>query len=103
MHEDGLTEPSLVDLVEWLHLQHPAFTIELFCRGTDAARGRVLTGDGELRPEALEHGDVYHAPTVFQLKAILYHAGILTERGAEPNRLHPPTDVWRLREPLSFP
>ncbi len=101
MHGDGLTDPSLVDLVEWLHLQHPAFTIELFCRGTDAARGRVLTGDGDLRREALTDGDVYHAPTVFQLKAILYHAGILTERGAEPNRLDPTADVWRLRNPLS--
>jgi hypothetical protein len=37
---------------------------------------------------------------VFQLKAMLYHAGILTERGAEPSRIDPSTDVWALRHPV---
>ena len=32
---------------------------------------------------------------------MLYHAGILAERGAEPHRLDPETDSWRLREPLA--
>jgi len=45
----------------------------------------VLTPDGELREQALHDGHVYHSPTVFQLKAMLYHAGILTERGTEPD------------------
>jgi len=31
---------------------------------------------------------------------MLYHAGILAERGTEPHRLEPSTDSWRLREPL---
>jgi hypothetical protein len=35
---------------------------------------------------------------VFQLKAVLYHAGILTSRGAEPSNLDPLADVWALRE-----
>lgn len=100
MHDDGLLEPSLVEVVTWLHVQHPTFTIELFVRGSDAARSRVLTADGELRESALKDGTVYHSPTVFQLKAMLYHAGILTERGAEPHRLDPETDVWQLVEPL---
>ena len=100
MHDDGITEPSLVDLVEWLHVQHPTFTVELFLRGTDGVRSRVLDPDGELRPAALDDGAVYHAPTVFQLKAMLYHAGVLTDRGAEPHRLDPATDVWRLRDAL---
>ena len=100
MHDDGITDPSLVDLVEWFHVQHPTFTVELFLRGTDDARGRVLTEDGELRTDKLDDGNVYHSPTVFQLKAMLYHAGILAERGAEPHRLEPETDSWRLREPL---
>lgn len=100
MHEDGITEPSLVDLVEYLHELHPSFTVELFIRGTDGVRSRVLTEDGELRPAALEDGSVYHSPTVFQLKAMLYHSGILTERGAEPHRLEPLEDVWALREPV---
>ncbi|MEF8757148.1 MAG: hypothetical protein V5A33_02815 [Halobacteriales archaeon] len=100
MHEDGLRSPSLVDLVEYLHELHPEFAVELFVRGTDAARRRVLTPEGDLRPAALADGDVYHAPTTFQLKAMLYHAGILTERGREPHALDPTADVWALRQPV---
>lgn len=102
MHADGIPEPSLVELVEWLHVQHPAFTVELFVRGEEDVRSRVLHEDGELRVGALEDGAVYHSPTVFQLKAMLYHSGILTERGAEPHRLDPTADTWKLREPLSI-
>jgi hypothetical protein len=98
MHEDGITEPSLPDVVEYLHELHPSFTIELFVRGDDNVRSRVLNADGELQREPLGDGDVYHSPTVFQLKAMLYHAGILTSRGAEPSNLEPRTDVWALRE-----
>ena len=100
MHEEGVAEPSLVDLVEWCHVQHPAFTVELFLRGTDDARSRVLDGDGDIRSAELDDGAVYHSPTVFQLKAMLYHAGVLTERGAEPHRLDPAADVWALAQPL---
>lgn len=89
MHGDGVREPTLVELVEWLHVHHPTFTVELFVRGTDGARERVLDGE------------VYHSPVVFQLKAILFHAGILAERGAESHRLDPTTDAWTLREPLA--
>jgi hypothetical protein len=100
MADDGIGEPSLVDLVEWLHVHHPTFTVELFLKGSDDVRRRVLTRDGELRVDELADGTVFHAPTVFQLKAMLYHAGVLTERGAEPNRLDPHTDAWQLRHPL---
>ncbi|NGM70192.1 hypothetical protein G6M89_14435 [Natronolimnobius sp. AArcel1] len=100
MHDDWQPEPSLVDLVVHLHTVQPTLAIELFIRGTDDARRRVLTENGDLRREALADGSVYHSPTVFQLKAMLYHTGILTERGAEPHRLEPTADVWALREPL---
>jgi hypothetical protein len=101
MHEDGISAPSLVDLVEWLHVHHPTFTVELFLRGTDEARRRALDVNGDLRLEALFDGEVYHSPTVFQLKAMLYHAGILRARGAEPHRLDPETDEWSLCRPLT--
>jgi hypothetical protein len=98
VHDDGIAEPTLVDLVVYLHELHPTFTAELFVKGGEAVRRRVLTAEGELREGALEDGTVYHSPTVFQLKAMLYHAGILTERGSEPHRMEPTEDVWALRE-----
>ncbi|WP_276272465.1 hypothetical protein [Haloarcula litorea] len=97
---DGHPEPTLVELVRYLHEVHPTFTVELFLRGTESVRRRALTADGELRAEALTDGSVYHAPTVFQLKAMYYHAGVLTGRGAEPSTLDPATDVWALRHPV---
>ena len=100
MHEASIPKPTLVDLVEWLYEGHPTFTIELFVKGNEVVRSRVLNGDGELQAWALANGEIYHAPTVFQLKAMLYHTGILTERGAEPHRLDPTDDVWALREPV---
>lgn len=100
LHDTGNSAPSLIEFVEWLHESRPTFTIELFIRGSTAVRRRVLTEDGNLTPGSLTDGTVFHSPTVFQLKAMLYHSGILTERGAEPHRLDPTTDVWRLREPL---
>ena len=101
MAADGFGEPTLVDLVGWLHVQHLTFTVELFVRGSETARRRVLDEDGGLRKTALRDGSVYNAPTVFQLKTMLYHAGTLAERGTEPHRLVPSTDSWALREPLS--
>jgi hypothetical protein len=92
LHDDGEAEPDLVQLVEYL--------LELFIRGTEDARNRVLGSDGDLRINALEDGNVYHSPTVFQFKAILFHAGILTERGAGPSNLDPTADRWALRNSL---
>ncbi|EMA18539.1 hypothetical protein [Haloarcula argentinensis] len=100
-HRDGYESPSLVEFVEYLHALHPEFTVELFLRGDEAVRQRVLTGDGDLRGSELTDGSVYHSPTVFQLKAILYHAGIVTDRGAEPSNLAPETDEWALCDPLA--
>jgi hypothetical protein len=100
LHEDGFAEPTLPQVVEYLHELHPSFTVELFVQGDEDVRSRVLDADGELQRDPLDDGSVYHSPTVFQLKAMLYHAGILTERGAEPSNLHPDSDIWALREPV---
>lgn len=102
MYQDGIAEPSLVELITYLHERHPSFTVELFVRGDNEVRERVFASEGALRRDELLDGSVYHSPTVFQLKAILYHAGILTERGAEPTNLNPTADIWALREPLSY-
>ncbi|MDZ7849422.1 MAG: hypothetical protein U5K70_00930 [Halodesulfurarchaeum sp.] len=100
LHDEGNEEPTLQELVLAIHDGHPVFAVELFIRGTDTAREAVFREDDSLDPEALSNGNVYAAPTTFQLKAMLYHAGILTERGAEPHRLNPTEDVWQLRTPV---
>jgi len=97
LHDDGERRPTLRGFVEYLHGLHPAFTVELFLRGDEGVRSRALTDDGDLRSEALADGNAYHSPTVFQLKAMLFHAGIVTERGSEPHRLDPCEDRWALR------
>jgi len=103
LHEDGNTAPSLVEFVTHLHRSHPSFAVELFLRGTEDVRSRALDADGTLHEAVLTEGGVYHSPTVFQLKAMLYHVGLLTERGSEPSDLEPTTDVWRLRHPVVEP
>ncbi|WP_440009330.1 hypothetical protein [Halomicrococcus sp. SG-WS-1] len=45
---------------------------------------RVSVPDDEFLRQMLHDGNTYHSPTFFQPKAMLYHTGILTERGAEP-------------------
>ncbi|MFB6283789.1 MAG: hypothetical protein ABEK59_07640 [Halobacteria archaeon] len=100
MSNDGVGSPSLVEFVERLHRSHPTFTVELFIRGDTGVRERVLSEDGGLVTCELRDGDVYHSPTVFQLKAMLFHSGVLTERGREPDKLDPCSDVWCLRESL---
>ncbi len=100
LHEDQQPAPTLNEFVTALYTLQPSFTIELFVRGDEATRRRVLTPDGELRYEELVDGHIYHSPTVFQLKTMLYHVGLLTERGREPTRLDPTGDVWALREPV---
>lgn len=97
LHDHGNSAPTLREFVLALYERHPAFAVEVFIRGTDDARERVFQSEATVDRAALADGDVYASPTVFQLKAMLYHAGILTERGAEPNRLDPTEDVWRLR------
>jgi len=40
-----------------------------------------LDGAGELREATLLGPSVYHSPTLFQYKTMLYHAGLLAETG----------------------
>ncbi|MEZ3142755.1 hypothetical protein [Halobaculum sp. MBLA0143] len=100
--DDGVASPTVVDVVRRLHELRPAFAVELFVRGSDAARRRVLDDGGGLREAALTESSVYHSPTLFQYKTMLYHAGLLAERGTEPSELDDPTATnWGLCEPLS--
>jgi len=98
LHEQGVREPTLREFVLRLFENHPSFAVELFVSSRDEKRERVFASDDELDPDVLENGEVYQPSTTFQLKAMMYHAGILTETGAEPSRIDPTEDVWRLLE-----
>ena len=98
LHGEGNREPTLRQVVLELFDTQPTFAIERFLRGTNEARERVFADAASLDPEALADGNLYASPTTFQLKAMLYHAGILTERGKEPHRLEPTEDIWALRQ-----
>jgi len=100
LSDQGQPGPTLRECVLELFDSHPAFAVEVFVRDTDEARGKVFEDDSTLDPTALAQGDVYASPTVFQLKAMLYHGGILTKRGAEPHRLDPIENHRQLRQPL---
>ncbi|WP_435358907.1 hypothetical protein [Haloarchaeobius sp. DFWS5] len=98
LHRGDNREPTLRELVCHLHETDPSFAVELFVSTRDEARSRVLDADGELDREALTDGAVYQSGTTFQLKAMLYHTGIVTTRGAEPCNVDPTADVWALVE-----
>lgn len=100
LHEGGHGSSTLRQLVIHLYQQHPSFTIELFIRDDENARERVFATEDSLDRAVLTDGSVYQSSTTFQLKAILFHAGILTERGAEPHRIDPADDIWQLEYPL---
>lgn len=38
----------------------------------------------------------YRGQTIYQLKAILFHCGLLTERGADTSAIIPTQDIWQL-------
>lgn len=97
VNDSSSSPTTLPDFVTHLYQTHPEVTTELFFKSDHETRQRVITDD-ELRRSVLQDPTVYHSPTVFQLKAMYYHAGILTERGAEPSRIDPSEDVWELRQ-----
>jgi len=102
LHEDGEPAPSLVGFVRRLHRFHPTFTVELFLRGTDDVRSRRSTLTVNCRSANSATATCTTHRLSSELKAMLYHAGVLTERGSEPNKLDPETDTWALREPLDY-
>ncbi len=48
----------------------------------------------------LKFPDVYAGQAIYQFKNLLYHCGILTERGADTSAVVPTQDVWALEPSL---
>ncbi|WP_302083123.1 hypothetical protein [Salinibaculum rarum] len=48
----------------------------------------------------LTHPENYSGQAVYQFKTLLYHSGILTERGSDTTALVPQQDLWELEPPF---
>lgn len=51
-------------------------------------------------PDSFDSPDVYAGQAVYQFKNLLFHCGILTERGADTSALVPAQDVWAVEPSL---
>lgn len=87
-NEGKLTLPQLAHA--YLHRWPEAARTAFVRGGTDIPDGPAEQAD------ALYRAETYHTAVTCQLKTIMYHAGLLTETGADSSHLVPQTDVWEL-------
>jgi hypothetical protein len=95
----GLDRPVLSQIAKSIARNRPDFALDLFVAGKN--RGKVLESNGDLNLDAFDQGEVYSTHTTFQYKAMLYHTGILTERGTgKKSKIRPTDAVWELETPF---
>jgi len=95
----GNMRPSLAEVARAVASEHPNFALDLFVSTRSEDRERVLSDsdDEVVDSSAFDIGQVYSTHTTFQYKAMLYHVGLLTERGTgTKSELDPSTDIWAL-------
>lgn len=84
----------------------PELAHEYLIRWPETARALVVRHTVDLPEDESQAADmlfdagVYHSGVTCQLKTILYHCGILTEKGSDSTHLMPATDVWELEDDL---
>lgn len=93
--------PVLATLSRSGGLSLPALVTRLYNDYSDSVAGTFLreelVTEGPLLADVeLTDPAVYRGHAVFQFKSLLFHCGVLTERGADTSRLHPPEDRWEL-------
>lgn len=112
---EALHTPTLYGIIDAEWELNRKFITALFIRDHDVVREEVLGGPmlrthwptcvDELDHNALssgviEHDDeyltVYRSATTYQLKNLLWHLGILTEKGTQARNLTPTEEVWAL-------
>jgi hypothetical protein len=69
---------------------------ELLRRPFEWSRSDVGPANDQSKIDALSSPNEYTGQTVYQFKSILYHCGILTERGRDTSALVPNQDRWEL-------
>jgi hypothetical protein len=95
----GYYEPTLAQVAKAVAAEHPDFALDLFVSTRFEDRQAILNdhSDSPLDQSMFENGDIYSTHTTFQYKAMLYHVGLLTERGTDTkSKLDPTSEVWAL-------
>lgn len=100
---EGHREPSLALVAKTIAQERPDLALDLFVSPGD--REDVLNGSkehGQIDLEKFEEGAVYSTHTTFQYKAMLYHVGLLTERGHDDKSdLDPQSAEWSLENTMT--
>lgn len=95
----GDTEPSLSEVARAVAAKHPNFALDLFVSTQSGDRERILDEDDDIiiNRAAFDRAEIYSTHTTFQYKAMLYHVGLLTERGTgTKSKLDLTSDTWAL-------
>ncbi|WP_226013240.1 hypothetical protein [Halomicrobium salinisoli] len=100
--EEGNDEPCLAEVAKAVAVDRPNFALDLFVSPRSKDRERVLDEESStIDLAAFDNGEIYSTHTEFQYKAMLYHAGFLTERGTDTkSETVPTTDICALETPL---
>lgn len=95
----GNERPTLAAVAKAVGRDHPNIALRIF--PSKETRDRVRSGSGGVNLNAFDDGRVYSTHTTFQYKAVLYHVGLLTERGTDTKSdIDPSTAIWALETPL---
>jgi len=102
--EQGVREPSIAQVAKAVATERPDFALDLFVSSSD--REGIFDGGSEesqrhIDLDAFENGAIYSTHTTFQYKAMLYHVGLLTERGVDrKDELDPTEEIWALENTI---
>lgn len=97
--EAGNRDPTLATVAKSVAEERTDFALDLFVSSEN--REAVLNGSEEIDVSAFDDGTVYSTHTTYQYKAMLYHVGILTERGTDKkSELDPTESTWALEDVL---
>jgi len=101
--KQGNTKPTLSEVAKAVAAEHPNFALDLFVSMQSEDRERVLHESGEsiINESAFDMPEIYSTHTIYQYKAMLFHVGLLTERGTDTkSELDPAADIWKLETNL---
>lgn len=100
----GRDEFHLDDLTQYYLSDADAdFTVEFFFSHQQVTQDKIHATLQNGEYDVFESADAYCATVTYQLKTLLYHLGVLTERGSDSTRLDPQHDVWALTDRLKHP